>query len=97
MSMRYLIRRENPSDLDEIKQGIPNLDEQLGTPIATSRKYVKTIESASRSILYTFLSRKNDAGFEWICPSKELIGESEADLLDMAKSHSVTDLSHIHK
>ena len=93
MSMRYLIRRPNPEEISSIK--VSDLSAQLGTPAANMRRHIKVIQSASRSLYYTFYSRKTDKGFVWVCPSLELVAESESDLREMAKEANVQSLPHL--
>lgn len=101
MSMRYLIRRANPEDLNEIRKIVPNLEDQLGDasvlvgPQEGLRRPINVAFSATRSVQYSFFAQKTGESYRWICPSLELVAENEPELRAMAQEFEVKDLSHL--
>lgn len=94
--MRYLIRRNMPGDLKELEGKIPSLKEELGPPTANLRRSLKVVLSSSKQLLYVVMTQKTDTGFTWICPSLELVAETEHDLREMAQEFGVSEkLGHL--
>ena len=100
MSLRYLIRRSNAQDFNDIRTHVPKLDEELGDagvlvgPQAGLHRSITVQLSPTRSLQYTFFSKKTEKGQEWICPSLELVAESETELRQMCTEHDVKNLDH---
>ncbi len=95
--MRYIIRRSKPDDLAELNSRFPDLTQRLGQPGENLRRSFANIISPLRSEHFKFVTRKTTAGWQWVCPSIELVGESEADLLVLTDSFGLkkTDLKHL--
>lgn len=97
MSMRYIIRRKNPEDLEEIRGLVSDLNEQLGEANASvvARHEIPHLISSTRRVVFGFIAQKKGDGYEWLCPNIELVAETEKDFRDLAQEFGVTDLSFL--
>ncbi|MBI1862221.1 MAG: hypothetical protein HYR96_15010 [Deltaproteobacteria bacterium] len=95
--MRYIIRRSKPEDLGELQSRFPGLSEKLGPAGENFRRTVADTISPMRSVNYRFMAHKVGTTWQWICPSIELVGETETDLLALTQTFGVdrTALRHI--
>ena len=95
MAIRYLVRRNSPYALDDMRHKFPNLEEQLGMPNESLRKSLKYSFSPVRYALYTFLPRKSGTTWSWVCPSIELVAEDEKGLFALTEQLGVPEPSHL--
>lgn len=98
MSMRYLIRRQNPEKFDDIRAVVRDLDIQLGSPGENFQREVEQGFNTRRSAHYIFGTRKAASGWVWVCPTIELVAENEEGLfalLDYFKTTKPTHLAHL--
>ena len=97
MSMRYIIRRSKPEDLGELQAKFLGLTEKLGPAGENFRRTVADSQSPMRCVNYRFMAHKVGASWQWICPSIELVGETESDLLALTQAFGVDKaaLKHI--
>lgn len=87
MAMRYLVRRNNPDDFQDVKRDVPDLERQLGkvgsdfgTAGAHYRRDIEVRIASDRYINYQFIARKQGAELTWTCPSIELVADEEQGL-----------------
>ncbi|MCB0404208.1 MAG: hypothetical protein KDD51_05435 [Bdellovibrionales bacterium] len=95
MSMRYIIRRENPSDLEEIRRVVTDLDAQLGEAGQDYRREVYHTIGPMRRVVFGFSTEKRDAGFTWRCHNVEIVAETEDDFRALATEYGAKDLSFL--
>lgn len=102
MAMRYIVRRAKAEDLTEIKRDIPDLDAKLGqvgsdigTAGANYRREIEVILTPHRHLTYQFLPRKVGTGWTWVCPSIELVAESEEGLFALTDRVKAPRPSHL--
>lgn len=95
MAMRYIIRRTKPEDLTEIKREVSNLDAQLSKAGENFRRSIEVSYTPMRSAVYTFSTKKVDANWVWVCPSVELVAESEAGIFELTSKFKVEKPSHL--
>lgn len=97
MSMRYIIRREKPDDLTDLMKRFAGLTEKLGQPGENLKRTVADTLSPMRSVNYKFVTQKVAAGWQWVCHSIELVGETETDFLALAHSFGLgkDQLTHL--
>lgn len=95
MAVRYLVRRMNPENLAELKNELGDLLTQLGPADTNLRRSIRQHHAPERTVLYTFMTRKTEAGWVWVCPSVELSAENEAGLLEMSAKFQIDHLPHL--
>ena len=95
MAMRYLIRRNKPEQIADLKKEIHDLDKQLGSPAADLRRYIRIPFSPMRHAHFTFLTKKAGESWVWTCPSIELVAEDEAGLFTLTERYGVAKPSHL--
>lgn len=95
MSMRYIIRRQRPENLDEIRNYVRNLDTLLGPPGADLRREIPVGFSATQRIVFTVTTKKADKDFQWVCHSIEIVAETEPEFMALAQRLGVHNLSHL--
>ena len=95
MAMRYIIRREKAEDFTDIKAQFPNLGEKLGTAAEDFRNDLMVTFSPMRQAHYQFITRKTASGWQWICPTIELVAEDEKGLFALTKQFGVAKPSHL--
>ncbi len=98
MAMRYIVRRQRPEDLSEIKSQIPDLDQKLGKADKEMRRFIQFPISSSRYLSYQFFARTAGAVSTWVCPSVELVAEDEKGLFaltDMLQIPAPDHLKHL--
>jgi hypothetical protein len=95
MSMRYIIRRSKPEDLTEIKREVSDLDKQLDKPLENYRRAVEVTYSNLRSAVYQFMTLKNGNEWVWVCPSVELVAESEEGLFALTDKFKADRPAHL--
>ena len=96
MSMRYLIRTENPKDINAIKKWVTDLDSQLPPPAANLKRHIRAQISPYQTALFSFYTHKTEKGFEWYCPSIELSAESEPLLIELIKKFGADPKRLVH-
>ena len=96
MSMRYLVRTENPKDIDSIKKWVADLDNQLPPAAANLKRHIRVPISPCQTALFSFYTQKTKKGFEWYCPSIELSAESEPLLIELLKKFGVDPKRLVH-
>lgn len=87
--MRYIIRRPKAEDLSDLSARISNLTKQLGQAGENLRRSLSVVQSPMRSAHFKFMTRKQGNAWQWVCPSIELVGESEMDLLALTETFGV--------
>jgi len=95
MAMRYIIRRQKPEDLSEIKRQIPNLDQKLGKADKEMRRFIQQPISSSRYLSYQFFTRTAGNASTWVCPSVELVAEDEKGLFALTDMLQVPTPEHL--
>ncbi len=102
MAMRYIIRRTNPTDLNEVRRDVPDLDKQLGsigadigTAGAFYRREVEVRLTPHRSISYQFSAKKEGTTWTWICPSIELVAEDPHGLFALCDRMKAPHPKHL--
>ena len=95
MAMRYLIRRNKPEQVAELKKEIPDLEKQLGAPAADLRRYIRVPFSTMRHAHYTFITKKSGEAWVWSCTSIELVAEDESGLFALTERYNVPKPSHL--
>lgn len=95
--MRYIIRRPKAEEFSDIAEKISDLSGKLGQPAENFRRTVSNTISPMRSVTYKFVAKKVENNWQWACPSIELVGETEADLLALTEAFGVqkTELKHL--
>ena len=95
--MRYIIRRPKSDDFSDVSAKFPDLAEKLGTAGENFKRTIGEIQSPMRSINYKFVTRKVGTAWQWVCPSIELVGETETDLLALTESFGLekAQLTHL--
>lgn len=95
MSMRYLIRRQNPEKFDDIRAVVRDLDIQLGSPGENFQRKVEQGFNPHRSAHYIFITRKVVSGWVWICSTIELVAENEKGLFALLDYFKTTKPIHL--
>lgn len=95
MAMRYIFRPPHPESHTDLKQQIPDIDKQLGTPAADLRRHFRVPYNSMRYAQYTFFTRKKDAGWIWVCTSVELVAEDEKGLFALTDHFKIPHPSHL--
>ncbi len=93
--MRYLVRRQKAEDFSDIKTQVPDLESKLGTPAADLRNAILVPITAVRTAQYSFMTRKTETGWMWVCPSLELTAENEKGLFALTRMFNVPKPSHL--
>ncbi len=95
MSMRYIIRRPKPEDLDQVRGFVSDLDKQLGEPGADLRRELWHVISPMQRVVFDVTARKVGEKYQWVCHTVELVAETEPDFRKLSQQFQVTDLSHL--
>lgn len=95
MSMRYIIRRNKPEDLTDIKPLIPDVEKQLGAAGENLRRFLRVSMTPLRYAQYTFVTRKTGTGWIWLGTSIELVAEDEKGLFAMTDKFNVPRPEHL--
>lgn len=102
MAMRYLVRRSNAEDLQELKRDIPDLEKRLGkvgsdygTAGAHYQRDIEVRISPDRYLTYQLMAKKNGADFSWVCPSIELVADDEKGLFALCDRVKTPRPSHL--
>ena len=97
MSMRYIIRRPNRQDLEEVRQHFPDLESQLGSAQVDLRRDLRVVFSPMQRVTYLFSAEEVNGAWTWVCPTVELVGESQKDLLELTNRYNIPgeSLSHL--
>lgn len=93
--MRYIIRREKPEDLSDIKPLIPDVDKQLGAAAENFRRFIRVPFSTHRYAQYTFVTRKTGTNWVWLGTSIELVAEDEQGLFALTERYNVAKPEHL--
>lgn len=93
--MRYIIRRDKPEDLSDIKPLIPDVEKQLGAPAENYRRSIRVPFSTQRYAQYTFVTRKTGASWVWLGTSIELVAEDERGLFALTNRYNVPKPEHL--
>jgi len=95
MTMRYIIRRDSPENLEDLQGDLPDLQSKLGE---ADKGLLKTFDhriSTLRHIQYSFATRKTPSGWAWVCPSVELVAEDEEGLFELTRRFGAPKPSHL--
>jgi hypothetical protein len=95
MAMRYIVRRQKPEDLSDIKSQIPDLETQLGKADKEMRRSVRHPIGPSRHLTYQFVTRSVGPASSWVCPSIELVAEDEKGLFALTDLLQVPGPEHL--
>jgi hypothetical protein len=95
MAMRYIIRRKNAADFADIKPQIPDLDGKLGTAAEGLKNAIVVPLTPVRTAQYSFMTRKTEAGWVWVCTTLELTAENEKGLFALTKQFGAEKPSHL--
>jgi hypothetical protein len=97
MSMRYLIRRQNAAELSDVSSVFPDLEQRLDRPAENLERLLTHVISPARVVSYKFFTKKTGSGWAWVCPSVEVVGETEEDILALCEHFQVSKskLTHI--
>lgn len=95
MAMRYIIRRDNPENIAELKKEIPELDKKLDKASDGMKRSFQIPVSNLERINYLFLTKKKGSDWIWICPSIELVAENETSLFALMKRFSLSAPAHL--
>lgn len=93
--MRYIIRRTNPEDLTGLKKDIPQLDAQLEKAGDGLRRIIPVTITNMDRINYLLVTKKSGSTWNWVCPSVELISESEQGLFKLMERFSMQPPAHL--
>ena len=96
MSLRYIIRRQNPEDLSEVKKVDSQLENTLGPAGDNLRRFIQSNFNAAQYAVYHCMTVKRGESYAWICPSIELVAETQSDFMELTERFHVprTQLSH---
>ena len=95
MAMRYLIRREKAEDFSDIKSQISDLEQKLGTADEGLRRDLKVRFDDHSTAMYQFLPRKTGGGWQWVCPTIELLAKDEPGLFALTSKFGVPIPQHL--
>lgn len=95
MAMRYIIRRKNSSDLNEIRREVSDLDSRLSKAGDGLKRTVEINFSPLRSAVYQFSAKKEGTSWSWVCPCIELVAENEEGLFKLLEKYNVEKPSHL--
>ena len=95
MAMRYLVRRDHPDDLAEIKQQVPDLEQKLGKADKELRRFIQVPVNAQRYLTYQFFTRTVGNQSTWTCPSIELVAENEKGLFALSERLRIPVPEHL--
>jgi len=95
MAMRYIFRRSTPENYADLRQQIPGLDAQLNTPAENLRRLIRVPFNTMRYAQYTFLTKKKENSWVWICTSIELVAEDEKGLFALTDHFKIPRPSHL--
>jgi len=93
--MRYIFRRPAPSDLNDLKSQINNLDTQLGRPGENFRREIRVPFTPMRYAQFMFFTKKVGTDWVWVAPSVELVAEDEAGLFALTEKFHIPKPSHL--
>ena len=99
MAMRYIVRRPQAGELDEIRTFVQDFESKLGPAGDKLRREIKVEFSPLRAIQFHFQTRKSEAGWIWVCPTIEMEAEDESGLFALTSLLNVprpAHLAHLH-
>ena len=95
MAIRYLVRRDDASNLAPIEAEVTDLKTQLGDPEKELQRCVSVRLSAERSVEYHFVTRESGGAWAWVCPTLELAAEDEQGLFALVDKYQIETPSHL--
>lgn len=93
--MRYIIRRKNSEDLNDLKKEFPQLDQTLEKAGDGLKRNLQISLSNLERVNYLFLTKKKGTEWVWTCPSIELVADNEASLFALMKRFSLSAPEHL--
>jgi len=95
MAVRYLIRRESPEDLGALHEALGDVAKQLGPAGMNLRRNIRVHYGPLSIAVFTFMTRKKENDWIWVCPSVELAAENEVGLRELGSKYNVGNLPHL--